>query len=52
MRNFIRKWLGMDELHKMICLNRKSLIAIEEYLEARESCKICGHHRYIKENDV
>lgn len=51
MRNFLRKWLGIDAVYRMAKLNRDSLILIQEYLDSlasRESCKICGHHRYTK----
>ena len=37
MKKLIQKWLGISN--------------IEEYLNSREACKICGYHRYTKRLD-
>ena len=45
MKKFIRKWLDIDLDRHQIILR---LDAINEHLNSREPCKVCGHHRYTK----
>lgn len=52
MKNFIRKLLGIEQdllntnttMHSIY----ESVNRIDEHLDSREPCKICGHHRYHK----
>ena len=48
MRNFIRKWLGINMLEDITVTQRGAIIEINTYLDSRAPCKICGHHRYTK----
>lgn len=52
MRNFLRKWLGIPDINLDLIMAFAKIQDINTYLDAREPCQICGHHRYIKENDV
>ena len=52
MKNFIRKWLGIEQdlLNTSTTMHGiyESVNRINEHLDSRKSCKICGHHRYHK----
>ena len=48
MRNFLRKWLGIETLSDQLIITNGVVIAHDDYLESREPCRACGHHRYQK----
>lgn len=48
MRRLIRKWLGISALENITVIQRGAIVEINTYLDSREPCKTCGHHRYTK----
>lgn len=48
MKNWLRKWLGIDNIEVILVAQRGELLEINTYLDSREPCKACGHHRYKK----
>lgn len=53
MRNFIRKWLGIETIDDLQMYDRKIILNLDKRMEAiekdfnsRDTCKVCGKHRY------
>lgn len=48
MKNWLRQWLGIDGLEDIAAHHHTAIMRIDNYLESREPCGVCGHHRYTK----
>lgn len=57
MKKLLREWLGFNLVFNMAQLNRESIEVLSEGLSAlegdfnsRDTCKVCGKHRYNSPN--
>lgn len=56
MIKWLREKLGISAEYVYLCETQADVCnrvrKIEQYLESRDPCKICGHHRYNKAFEV